>query len=312
MVATFIIEEHNEAFFIWNYAIRNNIIAPVDNILLHVDEHADFELPVFISPVITDTPDYQSLLDYTRENLSIDDFIIPCIYQGVFKQINWMRQKHSYTNKNRNLHLALIHQEPELPLRQPALRQNEMSYFYLFDKKFKAALFDPKHKSVNYSYITTDTDSLDFKENSSIILDLDLDYFFSDEQNAGTFKIQITEQEYMAYKNNTYHKMRFMGSRINAIKEDNAYYYTYQSRQNYLNPQFDPAEVCHNIEKFSFFLEEHNIKPDLISICRSRFSGYTPAEHWQWIEDELLNALAKHYHIRIEYFPDLLKRYSLE
>jgi len=46
-IKTFIIEEHHEAFFVWNYAVLNNLLPAKGNNLFHIDEHSDMGTPRF-------------------------------------------------------------------------------------------------------------------------------------------------------------------------------------------------------------------------------------------------------------------------
>jgi len=43
MVPLYIIEEHHEAFYIWNKTTEQGFLPPFGNTLLHVDHHTDFE-----------------------------------------------------------------------------------------------------------------------------------------------------------------------------------------------------------------------------------------------------------------------------
>jgi hypothetical protein len=60
-----------------------------------VDEHADMEKPHPENYSVLEKPDSDFLMKLTRENLAIDDFIIPCIYQGIFNQVYWLRRAHN-------------------------------------------------------------------------------------------------------------------------------------------------------------------------------------------------------------------------
>ena len=42
-----ILEEHHEAYCVWLYAILKKIIPYSGNFLIHIDQHADLELPIF-------------------------------------------------------------------------------------------------------------------------------------------------------------------------------------------------------------------------------------------------------------------------
>ena len=48
----YIIEEHHEAFWLWNYCIMRGTIKPSHNTLLHVDHHLIFQCHPF-KPLFT-------------------------------------------------------------------------------------------------------------------------------------------------------------------------------------------------------------------------------------------------------------------
>ena len=77
-----------------------------------------------------------------------------------------------------------------------------------------------------------------------------------------------------------YHRLRMMaGGKLYAEKRDEQYYYVYRPGPVRESPELNPEEINQRIEIFIDWLQANNIKPALIDICRSRFSGFTPAEH---------------------------------
>jgi hypothetical protein len=44
-VPLYILEEHHEAFLIWNYARQKGIIPEINNSLFHFDSHSDMGIP---------------------------------------------------------------------------------------------------------------------------------------------------------------------------------------------------------------------------------------------------------------------------
>ena len=93
-IPTFIIEEHHEAFIVWNYAIQKGLIPPTGNTLFHVDEHSDMGTPRFNSSINGLNGDINTIKDFTYKELNIASFIMPAIYKGIFNQIHWIKQKH--------------------------------------------------------------------------------------------------------------------------------------------------------------------------------------------------------------------------
>ena len=94
MIPIFIVEEHHEAFFIWRYAILQQMIPRTGNALLHVDEHSDLNLPTLSTSLKELGPDLRDTLSFIRQNFGISEFILPAVYQGLFNEIYWMRRTH--------------------------------------------------------------------------------------------------------------------------------------------------------------------------------------------------------------------------
>src|SRR5690606_27615421 len=90
-VPTFVIEEHNEAFYIWNYCIAKGMMPANGNVLLHVDEHADMGVPKFNSSINELTTDPEEVLKFVQDEIGIGSFIVPSIYLGLFREISWIK-----------------------------------------------------------------------------------------------------------------------------------------------------------------------------------------------------------------------------
>jgi hypothetical protein len=58
-------------------------------------------------------------------------------------------------------------------------------------------------------------------------------------------------------------------------------------------------EILVRIENFVNNIIVKGVKPSIISICRSRYSGYTPDDQWKYIEDTLLQNLNNHFKIEV-------------
>jgi hypothetical protein len=292
---TFIIEEHNEAFFIWHYARMNHQIPQTGNILLHVDEHADMDIPILSDSLGKVAPDLRDALRFTRNNIGIGEFIIPSVYQGLFSKIYWMRRSQRIPPREKALNIAS--------------ENGDGQQLIVTKNAFEAELIDPDHnKSALFCCITPQS-IIDIPQ--SVILDIDLDYLFCDHENGGRHEMQITEQEYRVFNANPYHRIRFYGGAIQAQERDGAYYYQFQKKSFVKTPEFDQAEIARHMDQLISWLQRQNIRPALITICRSRFSGFTPSEHWQWMEERLLEKLNEQFKISVTYLSDLLEANAL-
>lgn len=294
MIPTFIMEEHYEAFFIWRYAVMNQFIPATRNTLLHVDDHDDMNLPPLKSSLKEIGTDLRDALMFTRTNLGIGDFILPAVYQGLFSDIYWMRREHHRLRKDRMLNMFSA--------------QGEGRRLFITENLFQAGLLNPDRKVANLYHITPDRT---ISTSQPVILDIDLDYFFCDYQTGETFEVQVTEREYRAFHDHPYHRIRICGGFVRAEERDDGYYYLYQMGPIPETPQFEVAEVERRIDRLTSWVQEQNIRPALIDICRSRFSGYTPSEHWQWIEDRVLKNLQEQFPLAVTYLPELLNEHGL-
>ena len=294
-IPLFIFEEHNEAFFVWHYAIAKNLISAKNNILLHVDEHSDMGIPRFNRSIKTLNGNLQDIYQFTYNELTIENFIIPAVYQGIFNQLYWM-----YQNR----------QNPYPP----------SMCVYSYDKQGKslaakstkelttATLFNPDYHKAKFQYLKVDSK---FTESQTVVLDIDLDYF-SCNHKYYNFRgnLEITATQYREFKQDKHQFLRStLGSTIQAKYEDGKYFLYFndfpedESIPNKL--KVSEAEIIDRLDKFIDFLDKHKVKPQIIDICRSRLSGFTPEDQWRFIEQNLLERLGKLYEIDTVYLEEL-------
>ena len=84
-IPTYIIEEHHEAFIVWNQMISEKQISSQNNILFHFDEHDDLCAPSFNRSIHDLSNDLKSVVNFTFKEMGIASFIIPSIYSGMIK-----------------------------------------------------------------------------------------------------------------------------------------------------------------------------------------------------------------------------------
>jgi hypothetical protein len=292
-IPTFIIEEHNEAFFIWNYAIKKKIIPALGNTLFHVDEHSDMGAPRFNKSINNLKGRTNNVKKFTHEELSISGFITPAIYNKIINRVYWIRQNHkkyrirpikmfvrSYNNDGKKLIKGLVSTIGKSKINLIS-EETDIKYFYYHSMKIDQ-----------------------IPNNKRVILDIDLDYFscIGNPNEIEETYIEITKSEYDAFYCNRYHKTNYLNFyKLSAEKINDRYFYII----NYFN-EVHPSityvkedEILNRINNFVKYLSEKKVKPLLIDICRSRYSGFTPKEQWEFIERNLLYKISDSFTLEV-------------
>lgn len=284
-VPVFTIEEHNEAFYIWNYCIKECIISPKNNKLFHVDEHSDMIVPRYDSSVKDLNGHLDSILKFTRQQVGISNFIYPAIYLDIFDSIYWIKQQHNkkstlvrmFVTSYQGDGMKLIGGKSTNAVIKLAIENSDIRFFNFFLK-------------------TIDR----IPNNSKGILDIDLDYFScsGDPNELEKIMIEITSREYHRLKQNIYHRIYYQSIKAKVDEIEGKYYLIFNDyKQKYFATfpatlKVTTEVIGTRIDYFIEVLKEKKFKPTLITICRSRHTGFTPADQWMLIEERLLAGLA--------------------
>lgn len=298
-IPLFIMEEHHEAFYLWNYAVLNELIPATKNILLHVDEHSDFALPTLSNSLNSLNGNLDKLYQFTYTELGIADFIIPAIYQGIFNELYWLKQTHNVEQKEVKKQIFSLKAEGKV--------------LFVTEEIKKAGLFNPDRKPVKNKLITI-ADTLK-NEEKSVVLDIDIDYFSCDNKAGGIMEIEVTKEVYESYRNNPYDCIRIkLGGSAKIEEKNGKFYFSLQQPiiESFLEKdrslKVSQSEIMQRIDKFCEFLTINKIEPKLINIVRSRISGYTPDDQWQFIESNLIKKLQAIYPLEVRFIQDILPR----
>lgn len=297
-IKTFIVEEDNEVFFIWNYASKNNFIGAENNVLLHFDEHLDMSAPRVKTSIFEIQGDPEKLLNFTYNELAINSYIIPAIFLGFFDNIYWINH---YNNQNN----AMQSQK-----RCVRTFNNEGKKFLIYNPKIRP--YNSNFTNKKFKVSRTTIDDLSLNGSNKVVLDINLNYFacINDPAEYKVNYIEITENEYKEYKrDHRYHSLKYelLGHRIEVKEEKGKYYYVINDHNEiYSYRRKRPNdEIIELIKTFVGRIQQLKIEPQLITITRSVKSGYTPEEQAGFIEQELLDRFDQLYNIKQHHIDEI-------
>ena len=294
MIDVYIIEEHNEAFFIWNMARASGVIPDTGNTLLHIDEQSDLGVPR-LRYSLNDLPKEPSLLERVTRNLPISSFIIPAIYQGMVSEVFWISRNHD------------ADQTASLRRSVRSFNKQGKKLIHMVSTPEIDLIKDPDRRTYDLHLRTEGQ----IPRNQRVILDIDLRYFSSIENPSEyrDVKVEITPGEFDSFNSNRYHPMRFsVGGSVEVVKQEGKYYYTIDNyAESYpSSKKVNEAVILDRVNAFVNHLEESEVCPCLITICRSRHSGFTPVDQCDYIQEKLLERLNDVYVMALHNVGDVL------
>jgi hypothetical protein len=291
----YVMEEHHEAFFLWHYAIQRELIPASGNFLLHVDEHADLGTPRLHRALDELGDDLRTIDRFTFDELSCFEFIVPALYQRLFAEWVWIQ-----ANPPRNSDQLLLVQG----IGGKGSRFELKAADFVEGRPPLVPLW--WHERASRYRLQTIAEPLE--ANDPLVLDIDLDYFSCEDAVNLVQKLEVTRDEYESFSRDRYHFLRVnQGSRIK-MQEEGGRFFLYL--RNYPEPMPTPLrvsddEILERIERFAAWLEANRIRPRLIGSARSRFSGYTPLDQWQFIETHLIERLGRLYDLDVRSADDV-------
>jgi hypothetical protein len=283
-----IMEEHHEAFFVWHACVRLGWLPRSGNCLLHVDEHADIGSPRLRQVMPGLASDSAAVLKFVFDELTCFEFIVPAAAQGLFDELIWLQQNPA----RRSDQLVVIRPDAEPPTRF------DLHAFNLFKGEPVGRPEIPQGARLRYRHQAVDAPLPAMRQ---VVLDVDLDYFSCEDAVNLVQKLEITRAEYERYRNDRYHFLRVgQGSRIR-VQQEGERYYLYL--RDYQQAAPTPLKVTHEVieqrmDRLIEVLQQNAVQPQLVNIARSRLSGYTPADQWDFIETKLLERLRRLYELQ--------------
>ena len=286
-IPLYLMEEHHEAFYYWGHFIEKGYLSKKDNALFHIDHHDDLEAGGYFHDFTHPFENVEERRTFSYEKLGIADFIVPAIYEEVFSELynmkrvvpqNFTKQERFVKRKGKNV-LELGNYVPFLHSQYKKNQQNEYRFF---------------------SYFEGSLSEIDIEKN--IVLDIDLDYFHWDDSlsGVGEKRMEITKAAYNEWMENRYHPFRILPKRFFYVKQIEDTFYLYYREPPSAENAADWEKIEKRIQRFAQWLKNQNWKPKVITICRSKLSGYLPETYSVHIEEKVIKCLEEIYALKIE------------
>ena len=277
-VQIYILEEHNEAYLIWYYAIHEGLIKKCKNILLHIDQHADMDLPIFNTSIRYRNDSLKEIQKFTYEELSISNFIVPAVYEGIFKTVYWAN--HGYFKKNDTTGYILY-----------SLGENGKAFSLKEDIPVNSVRAGADRKRFDYRILTLWDD---IGETRDILLDIDLDFFSCIKIPLPSAEMEVTKKEYDRFLRNRYHFLKLKTDyMVKAVKRKSSYFLVFNDLKDKVpfGLEVSDEKILFRIDMLKKFLIRNRIVPAIVTVCRSRYSNFTPQDRWEFIERNLVDSL---------------------
>lgn len=290
------IEEHYEAFFVWHHARDAGWLAETNNILLHVDDHADLRLPVSRER-LPERHDAHAAARHAYTRLNIANFIWPTVYAGVFDKVYWLRRQHEADAGGRR-RVTLSFDPDRLPL---AWTKSE-------DEAFESLATVPGEVACEYAPIEPGDR---IHPAAPLALDIDLDYFATNNPaERPASRLRLEEGFAREILDNPYHWMRVEGFPFHVEQDPNGYWvmdwFEEAPRRGRSNASPPAHALSNSLQRLGAHLDEFQLEPALITICRSEYSGFTPKSLVRQIEEGVRDLLMERYTIEERLLNDLL------
>ncbi|MBI3862605.1 MAG: UPF0489 family protein [Planctomycetia bacterium] len=271
-----LMEEHHEAFLVWELARQKGWLPAEGSCLVHVDAHSDLSLPVLRTSLGALSLEPAALREFVYSELTVASFILASIYRGVFNRMLWIQNDTSDAHE-KLLHVYSMDRQGRSLRITTSIRQ--------------AGAFNPQRRHFGLRSVRC-AQAIDVADPWA--LDIDLDYFSTNDQRQFA-QVEVTQLEYERFHSDRYHPLRTtMGAQVHAVEVAGRYFLQadYSDAWEPGHGRVDEATIKARMGEFGQALRRLTGPPRVITICRSAISGYTPADQVELIQSLLFDELA--------------------
>jgi len=283
-----IFDEHNEAFFFWHAAKHAGFInSPLD--LLHVDAHHDMGRNDQFAKSIyfLDGSEEQDYLGYYREfaqtELDISNFILPAVLNKLVHNVYFLFPAwRNYRAKRRTMNISSVFGEGKV-----------LKFNLKIDNRTNPLALKAYPDLTRFQYFTLPLEKI--PGNRKVILDIDMDFFACRDSilNHMSYELEVTKNQF-AKKDTMLHDptLLFSGIAFDFTEKDGRYFVQISPKKGRdFSHLPSKSNIVTETRGLVSTLAAKNIRPVVITICRSCISGYCPKEYVGFIEKELKAAL---------------------
>ena len=297
-VPLFLMEEHHEAFLIWNLAIQRGTLPGQGSTLLHIDEHGDDYTPRLTRPLETGKLDIKYLHDFTYNELTIGTWLITTYYQGIFSHSYWIRPRHepgldgdlflcSHEGRRQHIHPVIAADLAE------ARERSGLDARWCEEDTQRVVL-----RRVDAAGLPAALAASPALAGRPLVVDIDLDYFSCNVVDGSPLqrRLEISAAEYLAYCQDRFHPFRlYAGQNIRTRVEraEGSWWMIFEEfeEQPPITLRCEGAALQRRLDELLAALARLPAPPALIDVCRSTLSGYTPPDQAAALEELLLEGL---------------------